>query len=206
MNENNSYDEKYAEKEYYWGKTPSKMCDQLLEIIKPEKNQRPKLLDLGCGEGKNAVYFARHGCDVTGMDISLPGLEKTKIYAAEAGVLIATVQANIINYQLDAVYDIVFSTGTLHYLPPEVREKRFLDYKSHTANNGINALNVFVKKPFVPKAPDSEDTAFHYKSGELFSYYWDWEILYCTEEIFDCMSSGIPHKHAVNRLIARKKA
>lgn len=35
-------------------------------------------------------------------------------------------------------------------------------------------------------------------------YYWDWEILYCTEEIFDCMSSGIPHKHAVNRIIARR--
>jgi tellurite methyltransferase len=36
------------------------------------------------------------------------------------------------------------------------------------------------------------------------SYYWEWEILYGTEEIFDCTSSGVPHKHAVNRIIARR--
>jgi hypothetical protein len=28
---------------------------------------------------------------------------------------------------------------------------------------------------------------------------------FCTEEIFDCMSSGVPHQHAVNRIIARKE-
>jgi tellurite methyltransferase len=61
-----------------------------------------------------------------------------------------------------------------------------------------------VRKPFIPRAPDAEEIAFPYKSGELMSYYWDWEILYCTEEIFDCMSSGVPHKHAVNRIIARR--
>jgi len=61
-----------------------------------------------------------------------------------------------------------------------------------------------VEKPFIPRAPDAEATAYLYRSGELMSYYWDWEILYCVEEIFDCMSSGIPHKHAVNRIIARR--
>ena len=35
-------------------------------------------------------------------------------------------------------------------------------------------------------------------------YYWDWEITYSAEEIFDCLSSGIPHQYAVNRVIARR--
>jgi tellurite methyltransferase len=61
-----------------------------------------------------------------------------------------------------------------------------------------------VEKPFIDKAPDGEESSFYYKSGELMNYYWDWEILFCTEEIFNCMSSGIPHKHAVDRIIARK--
>ena len=41
---------------------------------------------------------------------------------------------------------------------------------------------------------------------ELFTHYHDWLIESCTEEIFDCMSSGIPHQHAVNRVIARKNS
>ncbi|MCR4392605.1 MAG: hypothetical protein NUV94_07620 [Candidatus Acetothermia bacterium] len=61
-----------------------------------------------------------------------------------------------------------------------------------------------MEKPFIPRAPDAEANGHPYRSGELLGYYWDWEILYCTEEIFDCHSSGIPHRHAVNRVIARK--
>lgn len=98
----------------------------------------------------------------------------------------------------------IFSRGTLHYLPVEIRDQRFQYFKEFTSPEGINAFYVLVRKPFIPKAPDAEETAYSFKSGEFMGYYWDWEILYCVEEIFDCMSSGVPHKHAVNRIIARR--
>ena len=204
MGKESPYDQEYAGREFYWGKEPSSMCDRVIEIIRPGAGFRPKLLDLGCGEGRNAVYFAQHGFEVVGLDLSLPGLKKTRRYAEEVGAHIKTIHANIVDYELEDAYDVIFSTGTLHYLPPEGRSQRFQNYKDHTSPDGINALSVFVEKPFIPKAPDAEATAYSYKSGELMSYYWDWEILYCVEEIFDCTSSGIPHKHAVNRIIARR--
>lgn len=204
MKKDNPYDKLYASQEYYWGKKPSKMCDKVIEIVRPNPNFRPRLLDLGCGEGRNAVYFAQHGFDVVGLDASLPGLKKTERYAKEAGVQVKTIQANITSYTLVDTYDVIFSTGVLQYLPQEVREQRFQNYKDSTSPNGINALSVFVKKPFIPRAPDAEETAYPYKSGELPGYYWDWEIPYSIEEIFDCMSSGVPHRHAVNRIIAKK--
>jgi len=204
MKKDNPYDRKYAGKEYYWGKKPSYMCDKVLEIIQPTESSCPRLLDLGCGEGRNAVYFAQHGFNVVGVDVSLPGLQKTERYAEEVGVSIKTIQADLLDYELDDTYDVLFSTGTLHYLPPEIRSKRFENYKNYTSRNGINVFSLFVEKPFIPRAPDAESTAYRYKSGELFGYYWDWEILYCVEEIWDCMSGGIPHKHASNRIIARK--
>lgn len=200
----NPYDQRYTRLEYYWGKKPSLICDKVIEIAKSTLNPCPKLLDLGCGEGRNAVYFAKHGFQVVALDLSLPGLEKLRKYAEEEGVQVKTIHADIITYKLDETYDIIFSTGTLHYLLPEIRSQCFQDYKEHTLTNGLNVFSVFVEKPFISRAPDAEESAFHYKSGEIMSYYWDWEILYCTEEIFDCMSSGIPHKHAVNRIIARK--
>ena len=204
MEKRTPYDEKYAGREFYWGKTPSAMCDRVIEIMRPGLGHRPKLLDLGCGEGRNAVYFARHGFEVAGLDLSPAGLDKTERYAQEAGVHVETIHADIVSYELQETYDIIFSTGALHYLPPPARSQRFENYKDCTSLDGINALSVFVEKPFIPKAPDSEETAHPYKSGELMSYYWDWEIVYCVEEIFDCTSGGVPHKHAVNRIIARR--
>lgn len=204
MKKNNPYDLKYGGKEYYWGKNHSKICDRVIEMMKPGPNFHPKLLDIGCGEGRNAIYLAKNGFDVTAMDVSLPGLKKTEKYAQEEGLKIKTIQADILTYEIKEVYDVLFSTGTLHYLPPEIREQRFQALKEATSPEGINAFSILVKKPFIPKAPDGEKDAYSYKSGELMGYYWDWEILYSEEEIFDCMSSGIPHKHAINRVIARK--
>jgi tellurite methyltransferase len=77
----NPYDEKYASKEYYWGKKPSNICDKVIGIMQPSEDSHPKLLDLGCGEGRNAVYFAKHGFEVLGVDLSEAGLEKTRRYA-----------------------------------------------------------------------------------------------------------------------------
>ena len=204
MEKGTPYDQRYAGREFYWGKKPSTMCERVIEITSPGADFPPKLLDLGCGEGRDAVYFAKYGFEVVGLDLSLPGLEKTRRYAEEVGVYVKTIHADVVDHELEDTYDVVFSTGTLHYLPPEVRSQRFQNYKDCTSPDGINALSVFVKKPFIPRAPDGEATAYPYKSGELMSYYWGWEILYCVEEIFDCMSSGIPHKHAINRIIARR--
>ena len=198
------YDKRYANKEFYWGKKPSAMCDRIIEVIQPNSQFHPKLLDLGSGEGRNAVYFAGNGFDVTCVDISLPGLEKTRRYAEELGLEVRTIHAEIITYEPEDTYDVIFSTGALHYLPPEVRKLQFENYKQATSSIGINALSVFVRKPFIPRPPDAEGTSYPWISGELMSYYGDWEIVYSTEEIFDCMSSGIPHKHAVNSVMTRR--
>ncbi|MFC1943396.1 class I SAM-dependent methyltransferase [Chloroflexota bacterium] len=205
MKKYNPYDQRYAGEEFYWGKEPSAMCDRVIEIIKPSADFHPKLLDLGCGEGRDAVYFAKHGFDVFGVDVSLPGLEKTRKYAEEVGVYVETIHANIVDYELEDTYDVIFSTGTLHYLPRKVRRQCFQKYKDCTPPAGINAFSLFVEKPFIPRAPDAENLHHaSYRSGELMGYYWDWEILYCTEEIWDCMSGGISHKHTSNRMIAKR--
>lgn len=107
-------------------------------------------------------------------------------------------------YRLEEDYDILFSTGVLHYIPSELRKDIFKNYKVHTKKDGLHVFSVFVRKPFIERAPEREPNSHKWISGELFTHYHDWKIEFCTEEIFDCMSSGIPHKHAINRIIARK--
>jgi len=200
---NNPYDKRYEQQEYYWGIRPSPLCFEVLKKLPPEKPL--KLLDIGCGEGRNAVFFARNGYDVTAFDSSEKGIEKTRMLADESLVKIKVFKADINEFKLSEHFDILFSTGVLHYIPPQLRQKIFENYRNFTNSDGLNVFSVFVHKPFIEKAPDAEPTAHKWISGEILTYYHDWLIEYCTEEIFDCMSSGKPHKHAVNRIIARKK-
>lgn len=199
----NPHDERYNQAEYYWGMRPSEICFRILQLHPPDRPLR--LLDIGCGEGRNAVFFARNGYHVTAFDSSPKGIEKTRQFAERAGVEIGAFEANINQFRLTEVFDILFSTGVLQYVPPDLRPELFQNYREFTAPDGLNVFSVFVRKPFIARAPDAEETAHLWISGEILTYYRDWRIEFCTEEIFDCMSSGVPHQHAVNRIIARKE-
>ncbi len=164
-----------------------------------------KLLDIGCGEGRNAVFFARNGYHVAAFDTSPKGLEKARRHAERANLPINVFEADINQFRLSDAFDILFSTGVLQYVPLEMRKELFENYQEFTNPGGLNVFSVFVRKPFIPRAPDAEKTAHKWISGEILTYYHDWKIEFCTEEIFDCMSSGVPHQHAVNRIIARKQ-
>ena len=181
---------------------PSNTCYKVLQLAPPIK--RLKLLDIGCGEGRNAVFFARNGYDVTAFDLADSGIEKAKLLSDRIGVNIRIFKADINEYRLDETFDVLFSTGALHYIPQELRYEIFSNYKEYTAPNGIHMLSVFVKKPFIAPAPEHESTLYKWISGELFTYYDDWKIEFCNEEIFDCMSIGVPHQHATDRILAQK--
>lgn len=200
------YDKRYDTEEYYWGLMPNDICYDIMKILPPVKPYR--VLDIGCGEGKDAVFFAKCGYAVTAFDISEQGIEKAKSLAGHNQVEVQFFKADIFDYRPDAEYDIIFSSGVLHFLPQAGRKEFCDSLKAHTAIGGINALNVFVPKPFISRAPDStkeEDERKPWYSGELFGYYHDWLFHTCREDVFDCNSGGTPHKHCMDTLIAQKK-
>jgi len=199
----NPYDERYEGPGYYWGKAPSQMCYRVLQLLPPDRSLR--LLDIGCGEGRNAVFFARNGYQVTAFDTSAKGVEKTKQLAADADAQIDVFVADINAVRLTEPYDVLFSTGVLQYVPQEQRQELLANYQEHTCSGGLNVFSVFVRKPFIAESPDAEKTSHRWLSGELLTYYHDWRIEFCAEEIFDCMSGKVRHEHAVNRMVARKE-
>ncbi len=198
----NVYDKKYKQTTCYWGTKPSDICFEVVKLMSPS---RPvKLLDIGCGEGRNSLFFARNGYLVSAFDLSQAGVYKTIELGAKSGLAIDAFYADINEYRLSSEFDIVFGTGVLQYIPETLRSEIIGNYKEFTRIGGLNVFSVLIPKPFIPKAPDSEPIAHEWKSGEIFMHYHDWKILHCTEDIFDCLSGGEPHQHAVNRIIAQK--
>lgn len=196
------YEEYYKQEEYFWGVAPSAMCLKVLELMPPTRPLR--LLDIGCGEGKDSVFFARCGYAVSAFDLSDAGIEKTKRLAEKANVYVDVFKTNIWDFRLEQKYDILFSSGVLHYIKPELKEEIIANYKEHTQCNGIHAMHCLVSKPFISDVPGKQSHSQHWKSGQLLTLYHDWLIEDCVEYVFDCQSGGIAHKHAANRVYARK--
>lgn len=199
------YDNHYSGKEYYWGLEPNMLCYEIMKRKPPVKPY--KVLDIGCGEGKDAVFFAKNGYDVTAFDISETGIQKAKNLADIHSVKVDFFKADIKDFRIETDYDIIFSSGVFHYIPLDLRQSLIDNLKEHTKISGLNVINVFVGKPFIQPAPDMEKEELQvdiWKSGELFTYYHDWLFHKSEEIIFDCNSSGVLHKHCKNVLISEK--
>ncbi len=195
------YDERYQSKDYYWGTQPSSLCYEILKLAPPI--QELKVLDVGCGEGQDALFLARNGYHVSAFDASSVGIEKAKQSANRLDLPIHFFTADINVFRAEEHYDIIFSSGTLQYMRPPLRAEILANYKAHTLPQGIHALHTFVEKPFIPRAPDAESSETLWTSGELNMNYKDWWIEWSAEEISPCQSSGVAHWHAHNRIVAR---
>ena len=202
MNVKTNYEKWYQCDGYFWGTEPAELCYELIRLIPPGKDI--KVLDIGCGEGKDAVFMAKQGYSVTAFDITENGIRKTRQMAEENGVELEAYIDDVNSFELKENYDIIYSTGTIQYLDDDKIDSFFEKVKAHTNKNGINWFNVFVDKPFIPLPPDWDEGEKMWPTAKLFTYYPDWKFERIDETIFECHSSGVPHLHCMDVLVARK--
>ena len=79
------YEKCYDCDEYYWGLEPASFLKDLIQVTGKNPSEL-RVLDIGCGEGKDAVYMAECGCKVSAFDITESGIRKTKMLAEKRGV------------------------------------------------------------------------------------------------------------------------
>lgn len=112
------WQQRYSDDAYLYGTTPN---DFLVEQGKRLAGK--KVLCVAEGEGRNAVYLAKLGCDVTAVEIAPAGVEKIKRLAEKEGVAINVIEADLATWQWPvASYDAVvaifahFPTLTRHQI------------------------------------------------------------------------------------------
>jgi SAM-dependent methyltransferase len=85
------WNERYASADSVWGAEPN--CFLAHELRAAESGGR--LLDLACGEGRNAIWLAERGFAVTGVDYSEVAIERARGLAAARGVKVEWVCADV---------------------------------------------------------------------------------------------------------------
>lgn len=113
------WDSKYGTEDYIFGKEPIPFLTQNLGVL-----PKGRALDLAMGEGRNGVFLATQGYQVTGLDISEKGLAKARKLAAEKQVTIETKVVDFESHRLERnVYDVVLCTYYLQRdLIPQIKE------------------------------------------------------------------------------------
>lgn len=192
----------YAQDEYYWGTEPNELVRRAVEHAPNQGNL--SAIDVGAGEGRDSVYLAEQGVNVTAVDVAPNGLKKAEQLAEEKDVNIEVAQGDINTLELTTPVDIFYSIGTIQYLQPENRHDQFDHFKSQTRPGGVHALFAFVDRDDIPPAPDWGKNEYYYDEAELSKYYEDWECLYTEDLVFDDDSGGEPHQHAATETLYQK--
>lgn len=108
------WDERYAGSPAVWSGNPNPRLVQQVAHLTPGT-----ALDVGCGEGADAVWLAQQGWRVTGVDVSRVALERSAGHAADTGVEVRWEQVDVVaGEDLPSPYDLV-SAQFLHP-PPQV--------------------------------------------------------------------------------------
>ncbi|MFI6499539.1 class I SAM-dependent methyltransferase [Nonomuraea typhae] len=97
---------------------------ELVELVRSGRLPPGRAVDLGCGTGANAIFLARHGFEVTGVDFATAALAKARRAAARAGVSVRFVEDDLTGLRHDhGDFDILVDYGTLDDLSSARRDK-----------------------------------------------------------------------------------
>lgn len=131
MSDEEAWNTRYAESDRIWSGNPN---DAL--VVEVSDLPPGRALDLGCGEGADAVWLARRGWQVTAVDISTVALGRAAEHAAEAGVSVDWQHHDLEHTFPDGAYDLV-SAQFLHFWGEFDREKILRRAAATVAPGGV---------------------------------------------------------------------
>lgn len=199
----NHWDEKFKEEEYIYGVKPN---EWIRTIFNEQGNSKIALL--AEGEGRNAVYLAGLGNQVTTYDYSREGIEKTKRLAASEGV---NVDTNLQDITVEKAlplntYDI--SINVFGHVPKEGKLNMFSNMVGCVKPGGLIVFELYSKKQLEFQTGGPKNIDMLYEVDEIKEYLKDSSVeVIKLEEIITTRNEGKMHngKSAVIQGKLKKK-
>jgi SAM-dependent methyltransferase len=173
------WDQKYSRSSFVYGKSPAKFLAENFDYL----NSGSNILDMGMGEGRNAVFLAGKGHKVTGIDISSVAIKKAYHLAREFGVKIKGVVASLEKYKIPKEsYDAIIC---FYYVDRKLISK----IKKWLKPGGILIYEAYTIKERSKKGHRKDPENYYLKEQELLSMFTGFKLLKYEE----------PHNKSKNR-------
>ncbi|MFN3530259.1 MAG: class I SAM-dependent methyltransferase [Bacteroidia bacterium] len=194
------WDERYAEAGFAYGQQPNAYFQEVIQAIQPGK------LLLPCeGEGRQAVYAAQLGWEVTAFDQSSTGRQKALAWATEAGVALNYVLADAVAFETPTQFDLV--ALIFAHLPEPLRAAFHQRMAAMVKPGGLLLIEGFSKAQLGRASGGPRDEAMLFSTELLAGDFAGFDIISLGESRVQ-LNEGPYHQGeaAVVRLLARKMA
>lgn len=193
------WNEKFAGNDYFYGTEPNEFLRLNLKFF--PKNA--KVLALGEGEGRNAIFVAGEGHSVTASDASAKGLEKLQKLAKEKGVEVTTRHEDVISGEWEKEsWEVIYNIFC--HLPETEREKLYAKIKKSLSPGGIFLTEMFSKEQLNYQSGGPPVFEMLLTLEELEKAFADFQILYSAKEIVELDEGRHQGLGSVVRFIAKK--
>lgn len=196
------WDKKFSREGYFYGFEPNAFIASKTDLLFPQGD----VLCLGEGEGRNAVYLASKGFDVTALDASPIGISKALMMATNKGVSFKVELLDLEQWQPTEYYDAVV-TSYLHLEDP-LRTQAFTQ-AIQTLKTGGYFIGEFFSLNQIPRdsgGPKKPELLYTLASLESIFSTQDCELIHLKEEDVP-LDEGKGHQGdaLVIRVIVKKK-
>lgn len=200
------WDQRYGEAGFIFGEAPNAW----LAAQAPRLAGRSRALVPGDGEGRNGVWLAERGLEVTTVDASPIGVGKAQALAAQRGVAIDARVADLTTWAWPiGAYDLVVSIF-LHF-PADVRAEMHRRMFAALRPGGLLVLEGYAPRQLAHRAAGSvggpQDVTMLFEPADLASDFAGLRLLHLTEDVVT-LAEGPRHRgpSAVVRLLAERPA
>jgi 2-polyprenyl-3-methyl-5-hydroxy-6-metoxy-1,4-benzoquinol methylase len=116
------WNQRFGSEDTYLGQNPSPFLFREIDKIRQSVPGK-RALDIACGEGRNSIFMAQQGFQVTALDISDIGLGKAATWAEKEGVQIDFLQVDLDEYCFTKQFDLIINFNFLlrDLIPEAVR-------------------------------------------------------------------------------------
>ena len=195
------WDDKFKHERYAYGTAPNAFLAERAAWL-PAGGA---VLSLGEGEGRNAVFLAARGFDVTALDASSEGLQKLERLAAEQGVAVQTRLVDVREAELGSGrFDAVINVYC--HLAPEDRSAIYARIREALRPGGVFLTEQFSTEQLGRSSGGPKDLRLLMTLGELEAAFADFEVLEARQAEVK-LDEGPLHQGpaSVVRFVARKR-
>ena len=147
--------------------------------------QGGRALDVGCGQGRNALYLnqlGQQGFEVDAWDVNPNSLQKLQQIIDAEGIQNIYLQQRDLNADpsITGIYDFICCTVVMMFLQAKTVKPLIAQMQQATKVNGFNLI---VCAMDTPELPVQADFPFAFKTGELSALYEGWNIVKYNENV-----------------------
>ena len=170
------WNSRFGAEEYVYGTRPNDFLAEQARRLPPGG----RVLCLGEGEGRNAVFLAGLGFDVTAVDAASEGVSKIRRLAAERGVSVAAHCVDLADYAIEAgAWDGIVSIFC--HLPPDLRRRVHTAAAAGLRPGGTMLLEAYTPAQLAFGSGGPKDVELLYRAAELATDFAELELLRCAE-------------------------